>query len=497
MPFPTYEVGIDWGNDGAFDSFPYTFPINFGYANHDDNVTSDVMRMTFSHGRDSELQRATGGSCEITLNNDSQKYSPANSGSALTGNLVPNRPVRVRATFAAGSVTDEPLWYGFIESIVPHPHHTQHTCVIRCIDGFDYLNRADVDTELFASDTTGNIIGELLDDAIWSSTLRNLDAGQDTVPLARWHDSKALAAIQTLESTELGFFYIDAQGRAAFEDRHHRLKSPHTASQATLDDTMTTLTYEYNARSVFNNVRASYTEYELQATAELWRLSETPSIPAGETRTWIAEFDDFSTNIVTPVATTDYTANSASGGGGTDMTGDINVTFTPLAQSAELQLENTASVPAFITLLKVRGDAYTKGDVTIREATDSTSQTAYHLRTKSLDGQFLNDIDQAQDYADFVLARFKDPQPEVSMTLTNKDNTLLTEILTRKVSDRITVDNDELAMVNQDFYINKVEHTVLGKEQLHRVVYRLAEVDEEEFWTLDISTLGTATRLAY
>lgn len=496
MPFPTYEVAIDWENDGAFGKFPYDFPIVFADAVGDKDVTSDTMQVTFSHGKDAELQRAAGGSCEITLKNDSQKYSPANSGSVLAGKLLPNRPVRIRATFAAGGVLDEPLWYGFIEAIVPHPHPSQRLCMIRCIDGFDFLNRAAIDTEVFSSDTTGNIISELLDDAGWDATLRNVDAGLDTVPLARWHDEKALAAIQTLESNELGFFYVDAQGRATFEDRHHRLKAPHTASQATFNDTMTTLKYEYSARGVFNNIRASFTEYELQATSELWRLSETPSIPAGETRIWIAEFDDFAGSLVTPVSTTDFTAHSEPGGG-TTMTGDIALSFTPLAQSAELALLNTASVPVFITLLKVRGDAYAKGDVTIREASNATSQTSYGLRTKSLDGQFLNDIDQAQDYCDFVLARFKDPQPEVEMSLANGSDALTTQILTRKVSDRITVDNDELALVSQDFYINKVQHSVRPRDKYHGVVYRLAAVDEEEFWTLDTSTLGTSTRLAY
>tara|TARA_Y100000310_G_scaffold233219_1_gene236073 strand:+ start:431 stop:1918 length:1488 start_codon:yes stop_codon:yes gene_type:complete len=495
MAFATYEIGIDWANNGSFNDFPYDFPITFDDAIGDDDITSDVMKITFTRGRDSELQRATGGNCELTVKNATGKYSPENPGSALVGNLVPGRPVRIRAT--SGATIDEPLWRGKIDSIIPHPDRRQQNATIRCIDGFDFLSRAEVNTELFAADTTGDLVGELLDDAGWDATLRNLDTGQDTVPLPRWHEKSALSSIQELEASEIGFFYIDDQGRAAFEDRHHRYKAPHTTSQATFDDTMAQLTYEFNARTVFNRTRATFTEYNLQSVSELWRLSETPSIPAGETRTWVAEFSNFSTNLVTPVATTDYTANTESGGGGTDLTGDITLTFTELAQSANLQLANGAAVPAYITLLKVRGDEYTAGDLTARTADNSTSQTAYNVRAKTLDGQFLNDIEQAQDFADFVLARFKDPQPEVKMTISSQTSALLTQLLTRKISDRITVDNDLLVMVNQDFYINKMQHTITPNAQLHSAVYTLAQVDEEEFWTLDISELGTSTKLAY
>jgi hypothetical protein len=46
---------------------------------------------------------------------------------------------------------------------------------------------------------------------------------------------------------------------------------------------------------------------------------------------------------VTPVATTDYTANTQADGGGADLTADIDITITKFATATKLEVENTGS----------------------------------------------------------------------------------------------------------------------------------------------------------
>ena len=387
------------------------------------------------------------------------------------------------------------LFYGTITEITPHPHPSQQTCFISCVDGFDFLNRAETTTPLLINKKTGFLIETILDDVGWPTTRRKIDTGQDTVPLGYWRNIKSLGAIQELESTEMGFIYIDGDGNLVWEDRHHRLKPPHTIPQVTID-TMRDISSSLNLTHVYNEVRATMVEKVLGVEVELWRLPETPFLAAGQTAIWWADFPGLATNIITPVAVTDYKANTLADGTGDDRTANISVTMEAFAETAKLTLTNTGTDLVYITLLRVRGDAYSDGSQTTRKAVDSSSQLNYNKRVKKLDGKFLNSIDQAQDYCDFVLARFKEPHGNVKVSLVNQTEALLTQILVRKLSDRVRVINTQLGL-DDGYFINKQSWRITEGGKLIESVWTLRAVDAETFWCLGYSGLGTETTLAY
>jgi len=494
MAFPytfpiTFETGyfveVDWDNDGVFTE---------AY----DCITYDVKFIGFSRGKDDEQGKAQTGNATITVNNSDKKYSPEYTSSDLYGNLLPKRPIQV---YYSASGTDYPLFYGFIEEIIPHPHWEEKDCIITAMDGLDFLARHDLDTALYTDELTGTIHGYILDSAGWSSTMRTLDVGQDTVPF--WYSSgvKARFAQNEIDDSELGFSFVDGSGYYNFEDRHHRFTATHQTSQATFDDTMVNLPYNYNPRHIYNEVVVTVTPWDLQSEAELWRLDETPSTPAGETRTWWGDASVSGQSVfvaawVTPVSTTDYTANSESGGGGDDETGNITITTSKFAKTIKLAITNDASHLVYITLLKARGTYYDSLTKVTRKAEDSTSQTAYQKRTLRVDGKYMTDADLAQDYVDFAIARYKDPQPEVGMEIMNKNSTLLTQLLSREISDRITVTNAELGM-SKDFFFDWMGHEISMSGKYHQARYRLADASNEDFWCLGYSALGTGTKLGY
>jgi len=490
MSWPEYIVGIDWDNDGSFEGFTYDFPIIFGAPSGDDNITDDVMRLSWSRGRDAELERATAGTCEITLKNPDGKYSPSNSGGDLYGKLLPGRPVIIMAYFGG---TLYSLWRGKTERIVPSPRWDAQTCYIYCVDGFDFLSRAEVTTELATDELTGTLVGNILDDAGWDASLRDIEAGIDTVPLGYWSQVSALYALQEIEESECGFFYIDHRGYARFEDRHYRMG---LSSSETITDEMCDINYDLSSRGIYNSIRASYTEKTLGVEAEMWRLSEVPLLAAGETRTWWGDYQGLATNQIDPIATTDYTANTLANGTGTDMTASVTVTPSHFAGSTKLVVENTAGVAVYLTLLKVRGDLYSDGDKTSVKAENTTSQTAYQKRDRTLDAQFMESVDQCQQYCDYVLAKTKDAWADIDMTLKNRSDTVLTTILNRAISDRITVQNTELGL-DEDFFINAMAHSVDMKTRLHTCRWSLRTATPELFWVLDLSELDSTTKLAY
>jgi hypothetical protein len=477
MSWPSYSLCIDWDNDGSF-------------ATAGDDISNDVMRLWWSRGRDAELERATAGILEITLKNPTGEYSPSNSGGTYYGKLLPGRPVRLQATFG---VTTYDLWYGKIERIVPKPHWQDQTCYIYCVDGFDMLKRAEITTDLYTDELTGTLVGNILDEVGWAAGDRDIEVGIDTVPLGYWSQVSALYALQEIEESECGFFYIDHRGYARFEDRHYRMG---LSSSETITDEMCDISYDLSSRGIYNSIMASYTEKTLGVEAELWRLSEVPLLAAGETRTWWGDYQGLATNQIDPAATTDYTANMLANGTGADMTASVTVTPTHFAGSTKLVVVNGAGVAVYLTLLKVRGDLYSDGDKTSVKSDDSTSQTAYQKRDRTLDAQFLASVDQCQQYCDFVLSETKDAWPDVDMTLKNRSDTVLTAMLNRKISDRITVQNTELGL-DDDYFINAVQHDVDMKMKTHKCKWTLRSATPELFWVLDLSELDSTTKLAY
>lgn len=485
MSIATYSVCVDWDNNGDF-------------VGAFDDITSDVLHnsLYWRRGKSLELDKCEPGTCEFMVKNADNKYNSENAGSDLAGNLLPRRPVRVQAVFDGNTY---PLFYGYISEINPHPHPDEQYAYIRAIDGLDYLARAEISTSLELGIGTGAAVTKILDAASWPAGLRTIDTGQDAIPFAYWQSVKARFALDEVEESEVGLVYVDGSGKLVFEDRHHRMK--HTTS-GTFTNAMMNALYSITAEDVRNRATAKITPWTLGSTAVFWTLERTgadsPLVAAGESVTYWADADYFLNDITNPGATTDYTMNTASDGSGTSLTASFTVTPTKFAQTCKLVIANGADVPGYITFLQVRGDEYAPDETITLRADDATSQTAYQLRILNIDAKLMDDPAQGQDYANYLVSRWKDPQPRIQMSLANASDAQLVQILSREISDMITVTAARLSMTTEDFYINSMEHSVEQGGNIHRVTWTLSKVGEEgEFWILDTSTLGETTRLGY
>uniref|UniRef100_A0A6M3KEN4 Putative tail protein n=2 Tax=viral metagenome TaxID=1070528 RepID=A0A6M3KEN4_9ZZZZ len=488
-----YVIEVDWNNDGDF------------YDTYDD-ISSDIKSVSYSRGKSDELGKAEVGQLSITLNNADAKYTPGGGG-VISASLLPKRPMQVWALYNG---TKYDGFYGFIEEIIPHPHLSEQDCIITAVDGIDFLSRHDVSTALYKDAATGTIHGYILDDAGWSATMRSIDAGLDTVPYWYGQDVKARFAQEEIDDTAQGFSYISGNGYFNFEDRYHKSSATHQTSQATFTNTMTYITESLNPRNVYNTITATIAPFELQSEAELWRLEEVPSIDIGDTQVWWGEasvISGSSSNAVfvdawvTPVSTTDYTANSQADGLGTDMTSDIAITTTKFAKTIKLSIKNNGTALAYITLLKARGTYYDDQTKVTRKAEDTTSQTAYQKRTLEIGGKYLDDTTQAEGLIRVALGKYKEPRKEIGMTVMNQDAATLTQILSLEISDRITVVNTLLG-INADYFIDYMQHGISSGGKLHTVTYRLADCINEDFWCLDYSALASTstsgqTKLGY
>ena len=493
----TYRILVDFDNDGVYE----------------EDITSYCQQASFERGKDEELEDAPAGIASLNLVNIDNRFSPENTSSPYYGNLLQRRGVQIQCT----DPESLDLFTGVIADNDDHPAHSDRDTEFYLVDGMATLAKTDIRTPLYKDRLDGDLITELLAQAGWSEggawilgtselgidtilgfLATNIDDGQDTIPYAYFHKKKALEAINDIKNSALGFFYINGSGEAVYEDRHHRLTSPHDVVQATFNDNFIEILPIHTDKDIINEAIATFIpRTKAGSLADAWTLEEEPYIPAGESTTIEADFTDPQDDLVNPAVTTDYTANSQSGGGGDDLSANISIDTTFWAMGARFVIENTGSVPAYLTLLKIRGKAITEGDNIVRTAWDNDSQKEFNKSSYDFNGQFLVSSEIAQDFTNFIVSIRKQPTSRYRIKLHSAESaTVYSQILTLNLSDRIRVQCARIGL-DDEFYINKMRHEIKNFGKEHIVTYDIAIASQEEYWVMDYSELGISTRLGY
>ena len=512
MPTLTYELAVDWNNDGDFID-----------ANED--ITSYVLTLRAERGRfePSTLSgKAIAGRLTAELNNTNGIFSSFNTSSPLSGNLLPGRPVRWRVT-SPSTVT---LWQGHLDQIIPLPT-AGRTPRVRLIAHGVLAKAAGtrVNTPLFATIYTGAAVNRILDEIgiATSTNERAIDAGQ--LPINRWWaDDRvtALEALREVEDSEPGFLYESGGGRVVFEDRRHRLVSPHTVSQANYSDAAgATLPYEQviqedPLRYIVNRVHVPIERlYDGATGTPLWSMDvasgAVPFLDIGESRVFTGLYPQSSSPAnhravrqwTTGAIDPGVTANSASNGLGTNLTTAIGVSYQGRATRIDVTLTNNATVGAYITALSTTGTPITAGQKSFYTRDSTGSQARYDVRQYQFPGDWLSGtpIPDAQDRAGWIIGSFQDPIPILRVQQhINRSSALITERLTREISDRVTVvaTNTAGLGINEDFFIEQITDVVTHRGGTHRVIYTLSPASVYGgFWVLGTSLLGVSTKLAW
>jgi len=235
---PTLRVEIDFASGPSF-----TFPIILDSITEgllDINIlgdtpadivdiTSQVRRVSTRRGRNRILSQFEAGTATITLNDPNSDFSPTNPSSPYFGKLLPLRKIRVFADLDLGppsGVIPISIFSGYITSYDTTFYqgtNEDSTVVLQCVDGFRLL--ANVSTEIppvpgaTAGQLSGARVNALLDWSDWPGSLRNIQAGESTMQVDPGGNRSILQAIQTIEQSEFGAFFINRSGQATFFDR--------------------------------------------------------------------------------------------------------------------------------------------------------------------------------------------------------------------------------------------------------------------------------------
>ena len=515
----SYTLLVDWNADGD-------------YTDSNDDITSDVLSLSWERGRNyaSQLQgRSVAGKLTATLINTGGKYSPSNTSSALTGNILPGRSIRLQAGSGSFPYTfpvafnDGVRWQGKLDRIRPTPAALgRKTATLTAFGTLGYLNQFETQLASQTNRRTDQAIGDILDDVGWtSSDDRDLDTGKTTISRFWISGKKTIDALRLVEEAEAGFLKESKSGQIAFENRHHRItQTASTTSQVTFSDadgaahTFTQVDQDDPLGTIINHVEASARTFDTASVAVLWTHPETgsasPTLAPGEAKTFEALFPnpDAANNAMevnawtTPAATTDFLLNAASDGSGTNLTSDITVTQTKTAERMAITLTNSATGSSgYVTKLQARGTAVSTKNPCIVRAIDTTSQGIYGERKYVAKTKFIPTTSEAQDWCDYQAAIYGSPTNILKMTIPASAPGNISHALNRDLSDRITVTatNDTKLGINEDFFIESERHQVSEGGLEHTTVWQLSPASGgySQFWVLGVGVLGTSTVPAF
>ena len=236
MPAPQIRVFVDFDSDTAFEINPLILGSategilgtnTLGSGTLPIEITSLVERVSIRRGRSRITSQFEAGTASVTLFDQTGDWNPTNPASIYYPNLVPLRQIIIYATYATNNYF---LFSGFITNYdtgFRQGNDEVSTVTLRCVDGFKLLAGSAIDTVAGSGvQLSGARVNAILDEIEWPVSLRNVDAGDSTLQADPGTARTALEALFTVEQSEFGGIFLDANGKVDFVSRNNLIAAP-------------------------------------------------------------------------------------------------------------------------------------------------------------------------------------------------------------------------------------------------------------------------------
>ena len=185
------------------------------------DVSNQVDSIQTSRGRNAQADQFQTGQLTLRIVDQNGDFNPQNTAGPYFGLLNPMRKVQITATW---NTVTYPIFSGFITGYsTTTPKFTGDIVytTITAVDAFRLAQNAQISTvtDSGAGQLSGTRINKILDQIDWPSSMRDIDAGQTTLQADPGSPRTALEAMQTVELSEYGSLYVDANGEFVFQDR--------------------------------------------------------------------------------------------------------------------------------------------------------------------------------------------------------------------------------------------------------------------------------------
>jgi hypothetical protein len=236
MPAPTVRVFVDFDSDTAFEINPLILDSltegildtnTLGSGTLPVEITDLVTKINIRRGRNRITSKFEAGTANVVLYDQNGDWNPTNPNSAYYPNLVPLRQIIIFATYATN---DYFLFSGFITNYdtgFRQGNEELSTVTLKCVDGFKLLAGSAIDTVAGSGvQLSGARVNAILDEIEWPISLRNIDTGDSTLQADPGTARDALEALFTVEQSEFGGIFVDANGKVDFVSRNNLISNP-------------------------------------------------------------------------------------------------------------------------------------------------------------------------------------------------------------------------------------------------------------------------------
>jgi hypothetical protein len=518
----TWTIAIDWDRNG-------------NYSGTYDDVTSRVIEAQWMLGMTEPYQDvAENSTLTLLLDNSDKRYSPENTGSPITGKVVPFRPVRIQSNDGSTTRTH---WLGWIDTIQPDVGKFGERRVrLSAVGPMQFFKAAETALALQENRRTDQIIADLLKEVVippalnraWvlgrvgnselgtttyladTTAYSTLETGILTLVLGgdNWVRQGGLSdvqkntfdvshAIRDVTAAERGRFFIDREGKAVFWNRHHLLQGASVA--ATLDDAMTEMQYTFAGVDQCKNeviVICHPRTVSSSANDILWQLGDAIiRVEAGQTRTLYVKYEDENGKCI---GAKEVTVGDLAFDAGT-----ATAAVKAQANGAELTFTNNGAAAAIITQCIVRGRKISDAGEMEAKAVDASSTIDYGRRTLRLNLPSIESLEGAQYIADFERNRRGQPRGEVlSMKVASHGKNgggQHAQQLAQVIGDLLRVKETQSAH-DKNYHLIGEMHKLTEGATLFETTWYLEPAPTTLPWKLGAvgrGELGTNTRLAY
>ena len=185
------------------------------------DISNVVDSIQTRRGRNAQADQFQTGTLSLRIVDELGAFNPQNTSGPYYQLLEPMRKVQITATYAS---VVYPIFTGFITSYTTTTPKTASDIVYTTIEAVDaqrLAQNAQISTVAGATagDLSGTRIGQLLDQIGWPNSQRDVDTGLTSMQADPGTARTALAAMQTVTTSEYGALYVDARGNFTFQDR--------------------------------------------------------------------------------------------------------------------------------------------------------------------------------------------------------------------------------------------------------------------------------------
>ena len=249
------------------------------------SIGAKVRSASWGRGRNSFFDNFSAGSATVVFDNRDRLLDPANTSSALYGELYPGRGFSLFLTQASSTAT---VFSGFVDSFTyDYTLDGDATVTVNVLDAFSYLSTKMITSISAPAELSGARVRRVLSNIGWPVSSQSVDNGYSTLAAETIAGVSALSYLTKVAQSEFGQLYMDRLGTLTFDSRN--AVSVFSDIRVTnvvgdVNSTASEVTFDFSFDRMFNTVTLSNAAVPATATA-----SNTSSVTKYGQRP--AEFD--------------------------------------------------------------------------------------------------------------------------------------------------------------------------------------------------------------